>query len=195
MKSNRTFLFHVALAVIAAVAVTACAKPPTEEMNNAYEAVTRAENDIDAVTYGGNSLARAREALANMQKEADSKRYDSAKSYATEAIAAAERAINEGRTGESRARDEASSLLSELRPLILETEQGIRAARSAGLPLDFKSINSEFEDARGNVDSAQTSLSAGRFKESLEQGRTARSELNSINQQLSSSAMSVSRKK
>ena len=195
MKPIRNFLFFAVIAVIMAAAFTACAKPPTEEMNNAYEMVTRAENDVDAVTFGGNSLSRAKDALTRMQAEADSKRYESAKSYAAEAIASAVRAIDEGRTGANRVRGEATALVSELRPLVTETEQGINAGKAAKLPLDFKVIDDEFEEASLKVDQALESLSDGRFQEALEFGRSARSDLNGINHKLSGAAMVVTRQK
>jgi hypothetical protein len=175
--------------------IAGCAKPPTEEMNNAVEAVTRAENDNDAVIYAANSIARARDALGRMNTEAASKRYDAAKSYAAEAIAIAERAIEEGRAGAARARDEAEALVSELPPLITETEQGINAAKKAGLPLDFESINNGFDTACRNADQARSALSSDRYDDALKFGRSARSDLNGITQQLSNAATSASRKK
>ena len=193
MKSMQIVL--ILTAFIAAIFFTGCAKPPTAEMDNAVEMVTRAENDIDAVTFGASSLSRARDALNRMRTAAASKRYDSAKSYAAEAVTASQRAIDEGRTGANRAREEAASLLSDLRPLIVETEQGINAAKAAGLPLDFDSVDRDFETACTNADQAQVSLSAGRYQESSNRSRTARSGLVTINQQLSGTATSVSRKK
>ena len=174
--------------------VTGCAKPPTEEMNNAVEAVTRAENDIDAVTYAGNTVARARDALSRMQNEAASKRYDAAKSYAAEAIAAAERAISEGRSGAARARDEAAMLVSELPLLIIETRQGIDAARSARLPLNFTTLNNDFDKASNDADDAQIAFSDELYEDALRLGRTARSELAEINAQLTG-AVTGSRRK
>jgi hypothetical protein len=182
-------------ALILAIFATGCAKPPTEEMNNAIEAVTRAENDVDAVTYAGASITRAKDALTRMKTEADSKRYDAAKSYAAEAIAAAERAISEGRAGAERARSEAVALVSQLRPLIADTEQGIKAAESARLALDFDALERELDDAVYNTNEAQSAINGGRYGNALERGRTARITLNSINQQLSIATLSVTRKK
>jgi len=183
-----------ALLVLAAL-IMGCAKPPTVEMNNATEAVTRAENDYDAVTYAGNSVTRAKDALVRMNQEAGAKRYDAAKSYAAEAIAAAERAINEGRTGAARAKDEASALVSQLKPLITETEQGIEAARAAKLALDFNAIDREFDTVQYNANEAQAALSGKRYQNAIDQARSARSGINDINQQLSAAASAVSRKK
>jgi hypothetical protein len=170
--------------LIALISFTGCAKPPTDEMDKAVETVTRAENDIDAVTYGANSLTRARDALARMRAAADSKRYDAAKTAAEEATTAALRAIEEGQTGAARAKDEANSLLTELKPLIAETEQGINAAKSAKLPLDFNSIDREFKAAGENAEWAKSALSAGKYQESSDWSRTARSSLMGINQKL-----------
>ena len=193
MKPKQTILIFAVLVI--AVFVLGCARPPVDEMNQAVEAVTRAENDINAVTYAANSVARARDALARMHAEADAKRYDSARNFAAEALAAAVRAIDEGRTGANRARDNAAALISELRPLITETDQGINAARAAGLPLDYDSLGRDFDAARQNADQAQAALTAGRFDESIDQSRTARASLNGINQQLSGAALAASRSK
>jgi flagellar biosynthesis/type III secretory pathway protein FliH len=174
---------------------TGCSKPPTEEMNNAVEAVTRAENDIDAVTYAGGSISRAKDSLERMRTEADSKRYDAAKAYAIEAIAAADRAISEGKAGAERARSEAVALVSQLRPMIADTEQGLKAAESAKLALDFDDLEREFDNAVYNTNEAQASINGGRYNNALERGRNARIGLNNINQQLSNATMSLSRKK
>ncbi|MDR2102358.1 MAG: DUF4398 domain-containing protein, partial [Treponema sp.] len=91
MVKNRRIL--IAGLVILAFFQGGCAKPPTEEMNNAAAAVTRAENDADAVTYAGNLLVRARDTLTRMQIEAEAKRYDAARALAAEAISAADKAI------------------------------------------------------------------------------------------------------
>jgi hypothetical protein len=181
-------------ALVLAIFATGCSKPPTEEMNNAIEAVTRAENDADAVTYAGGSISRAKEALTRMQTEADSKRYDAAKAYANEAIAAAERAITEGRAGAERARSEAVALVSQLRPMIADTEQGLSAAEAAKLELDYNALGRELDDAIYNTDEAQSAISGGRYANALERGRIARIGLNSINQQLSIATLSVTRK-
>ncbi|MDR2098314.1 MAG: DUF4398 domain-containing protein, partial [Spirochaetaceae bacterium] len=71
-------LRYIFFTLVAAAVMTGCAKPPVEEMNNAIAAVSRAENDPDVVNYAANALARAREALSQMQSAADAKRYDEA---------------------------------------------------------------------------------------------------------------------
>jgi len=172
-----------------------CATPPTEEMNNAIEAVTRAENNADAVLYGAGNLARARDALRRMQDEANSKRYSAAKVLAGEAIAAADKAIADGQTGAARAREEASSLLASLRPMITETGKSINSAQTRGLALDYIGLNQEFDAAQLNTDQAEVALAGKQYQDALEKGRNARTGLNDINQKLASAAVSVSRKK
>jgi len=191
---KRTF-YTLSIALVVAVLAAGCAKPPTAEMNNATEAVTRAENDSNAVTYAGGSVARARDALTRMNAEAAAKRYDSARSYAAEAVTAAERAINDGRAGAERARSEASNFIADLKPLVAETEQGINAARAARLPLDFKSIDNDFDTARSNVAQAEAAYAGSRYGETIDRGRAARVILNGINQQLSTATLGVTRRK
>jgi hypothetical protein len=164
-------------------------------MNKATEALTRAENDAGAVTYAGNTLARARDALNRMRAEADSKRYDAAKTYAAEAITAAEKAIADGRAGAARARDDAAALVAGLKPAIAETEQGINAARSARLPLDFDVLGQDLDAVRRNADQAEAALAGDQYQEALNTGRNARAGLNDIDQKLSGAVMAASRKK
>jgi len=191
---KRTF-YTLCVALVIALLAVGCAKPPTEEMTNATEAVTRAENDSNAVTYAGGSVARARDALNRMNGEAAAKRYDSARSYAAEAIAAADRAISDGRAGAERAKTEAANYIADLKPLIAETEQGINAARAARLPLDFNTIDTDFDTAKANTAQAEAAYNGSRYSEAIDRGRAARLGLNGINQQLSTATLAVTRKK
>jgi hypothetical protein len=193
MKSVQITLFCAAF--VALTFFTGCAQPPTDEMNTAIETVTRAENEIDAVTYGANSLARAREALTRMQAAADNKNYDSARNAAEEATAAAQRAIEEGRAAAARARDEARSLVSGLEPLITDTEQRLNAAKAARLPLDFNSLDHQFDFAKEDAEFAREALSSGRPNDAIEFSRSTRSGLQRINDALSGTVTATIRSK
>ncbi|GHU78031.1 hypothetical protein FACS189462_1570 [Spirochaetia bacterium] len=193
-KFNVSLLICAALA--AALALSACAKPPTEEMEAAAAAVTRAENDADAVTYAANSLARAREALSRMQVEADSKKYDAAKNYAAEAVSAAEKAITDGKAGAARARDEATSLVNSVKDSLTETEKSINAAQGVkNINLDFNAIDQDFDTAKVTTSQAEQSLTGANYQDALDKGRTARGLLSDINGKISGAATSASRKK
>jgi len=181
----------ISLAFVLALFVTGCARPPTEEMNNALEAVTRAENDNNVVLYAPAALARARDALRMMRQEADSRRFDAARAYAAEAIAASERAIAEGRAGAEQARREAHSLLSDLPPLIAETEQGMNAARVAGLDLDYDALENALNGARESANMAVDAYASGLYGDAIARGRSARNGLIDINQRIAGAAVAV----
>lgn len=173
-----------------------CAKPPTEEMDNAQAALTRAENDPDAVLYAADSITRARNALEQMRAEAAAKRYDAASTYAQETIRAADKAISDGRAAALRAKDDTASLMTLLSASIKETGEAIDAARQVqNSSLDFEALSRDFESARRTFDQAQVSASAGNYKDAMEKGQTVRSSLSGINARLSEAVMAVSRKK
>jgi hypothetical protein len=131
-----------------------------------------------------------------MQTEADSKRYDAARSYAAEAVAAADKAVADGRAGAARAREEASGLIAALRPAVSETGAAIQAAKTAGnLGLDFAGLDRDFEAARRTADQAEVSLAGNNYQDALDKGRSARAGLSDINQRLSEAATAASRKK
>jgi len=177
-------LKHILCGFVVLALLAGCAKPPIAEMDSAKEAVFRAENDEAAVLYGGGSLSRAKDSLRRMQTEADSKRYDAAKTHATEAIAAAERAIADGKTGLARARSESENLIAGLKPSIEETERNINGARYNQLKLNFAQINRDFKNAKDATEQAESDQAMGRYQNALEKGMSARAALSSINQQI-----------
>jgi hypothetical protein len=187
MKLKYILCGFVVLALLAG-----CAKPPIEDMDSANAAVFRAENDEAAVLYGGGSLSRAKDAQRRMKTEADSKRYDAAKTAAQEAIAAAEKAIADGKTGLTRARSESENLIAGLKPSIEETQRNINGARYNQLKLDFAQINRDFNNAKDAAEQAESDQAMGRYQNALEKGMSARATLTSINQQI---ADAVPRKK
>jgi hypothetical protein len=180
---------------IAVLILTACARPPVDEMNKAHDAVIRAENDADAVNYAPNTLIRARDALTRMQSEADARRFDEARNFANEAIRIAEGAIAEGRTGEVRARDEAANLVSSLEVPLAETSSVLSAARQAGnLDLDFDALSGDLDSARLSYDDARQSLADNNFRDAIARSQNVRSLLSDINARINQAAQVVIRK-
>jgi hypothetical protein len=174
----------------------ACAKPPTEEMENAVAAVTRAENDADAAAYAGNALIQARDALSRMRLEADTKQYGAAKNYAAEAISSAEKAVAGGKAGAARAKSEAEALVSGLNILLKETGEALNAAgQIKNIQLDFDLLFRDLESAGIDVREAGNSLAANNYKDAVEKGERARSALSHINSKISEAATLTSRKK
>jgi len=177
MKLNLIYIFCIVL-------VLGCAKPPVEEMDRAREAVFKAENDANAVQYASGTLARARDALKRMESEAESKNYENAKTSAAEAIAAAEKAINDGKVSAQRAGEEANSLISGLRTEIDETTRNVASARYSQLKLDYNAIDKAIVDAHSMTDQAEVDQAAGRNQDALDKARSVRSSLNDINQKV-----------
>jgi predicted kinase len=164
-------------------------------MDEATAALTRAENDTDAVAYGSPSIIRARDALANMRSEAAAKKYDSAKTYAQEVINASDKAIADGKTGAQRTRDEATNLLNGVRTQLEETQNNIENARTKNVKVDFNAINGDFTNARTQVDQSQTAISGADYRGSIEKSQSARAILGSIDNRLTQTSIATSRKK
>jgi len=175
--------------IILTVLVMGCAKPPLEEMQNAQEAVFRAENDPNAALYAGGTLARARAALQQMQTEADNKRYDAAKAQAAEAILMAERAIIEGKNGSERVKDESASLATSLRSEIEETERNVNGARYSLLDLDYNELEKGLVGAHEAADKVEEKQANGNYQDALETARGVRSDLSNINKKVAGAAV------
>jgi hypothetical protein len=164
-------------------------------MNAAENAVIRAENDADAVAYAGNTLIRARDALTRMHEEADAKRYDAAKNYAAEAISAAAKAVEDGKTGAVRAREEAVSLLNSLGAPLAETAASLDAAQGVpNITLDFDSLSDEIDLARSTYDDARQSFADDEYRDAVAKCQNVRSLLADVNGKITQAAQAASRK-
>jgi hypothetical protein len=195
MNKKQVMRVCMSLAVLGCVVFWGgCAKLPTEEMAAATEALIRAENDPDAVTFGETSLNRARDAVFKMRQEADAKRYDAAKSYAAEAVSAAEKAISDGRAAAQRAREEAAGLIAGVKASLTETEGILSNAKQNGLDLDYEALNRDIEDVRSAIAQAEASVAA-RPREALEKGQAARAALSDIRNRISQGVRKTSSKK
>jgi len=181
--------------LVLGLVLAACTTPPAEEMNEAQDAVTRAENDADAVTYAGNTLVRARDALTRMHSEANAKSYEAAKNYASEAISAAEKAISDGKTGAARAREEAAALVNSLSGPLEETASSLSAAQQVEkIDLDFDNLSWQMDSARQNLSDAQECLAANNFSDAVVKSQNTRSIISGINAKLTEATQAVSRK-
>jgi hypothetical protein len=173
-----------------------CTNPPTAEIEAARVAVTRAENDPDAVAYAESSLVRARDALSRAHTEVNARRYDSAKTYAEEAISAAEKAISDGRTAASRNREEADTLLVQVKQLLAETEAALENAKKVPrVQLDFPALTDSVDNARNDIAQAESANNDNRPQEALEKSRSARAALGDVQSRISEGVRGVSQKK
>ena len=178
-------LRYIPVVCLILASVIACAKPPLAEMESAREAVFRAENDANTAQFAASTLARARVALRMMEDAADSKRYDAAKSHAMEAIEASEKAITDGQAAAVRARDEAASLLSSLKPEIEDTSRNVNGARYSQLDLDYDELDSKISSAYDTADRAEDDQAQGRYQDAIDKAMEVRSDLYGINQRVS----------
>jgi hypothetical protein len=186
----------ILLLLVLTVILAACAKPPTAEIEAAEAAVTKAENDPDAAAYAESSLARARNALSRARTEVNAKRYDSAKSYAAEAVSAAEKAINDGRSAAARSREEASTLLVQVKQLLAETDTALENAKKVPrIQLDFPALTNGIDSARNDISQAEAANNANRPRESLGKSRSARSTLGDVQNRINEGVRETDRKK
>jgi len=158
-----------------------CARPPIDKVNEAKEALQRAESNDNVLNYARDVLDRARKAIEDMSAAYNSKRYDTAKNHADRAIDLAKEAIDEGNKRAAMAREEAAALLSALKPEIEETSRNVNGARYSLLALDYNALDEGIKNAYNVTDQAEVDQAMGRYNDALEKGRSVRANLANIN--------------
>ncbi|MCL2185917.1 MAG: DUF4398 domain-containing protein [Treponema sp.] len=186
MDFKPNYILSIFLALVMSVSLLGCEKPPLAEMENARERVFQADNDPDASLYAAGTLARAKNALRQMQDEADNKRYDAARTYAAEAISLAERALLDGRLGASRASEAASdnNLVSDLRKEIESTERNVNGARYNQMVLDYDELDKAIVNVHNRTDQVESDQAEGRYQQALDRAGSVRADLAEINQKV-----------
>jgi len=169
-----------------------CAKPPLVEKQRAEEAVLKAGENDNAREYAKDVLDRAKRAIDNMNNAYNSKRYEAAKNYADEAVTLAKEAVDEGNKRAAKAKEDAASLLSGLRPEIEETSRNVNEARYSLKNLDYDALDEGIKNANNVTDQAEVDQARGRYNDAIEKGKRVRSNLADINSQV---ANAVIRKK
>ena len=171
-----------------------CESPPLEEAANAREVVFMAGSDKNVTDFASDTLAHAREALGRMEDALESKQYQAAKTHAAQAVAAAERAIAEGRLGAESNRRE-TVVADDTSPIALtsieasakvqeeidETLRDINGARYSLMDLDYDSLDLRIARAYSLADQAEADILAGRYQAALDKIREIREELARIN--------------
>jgi hypothetical protein len=193
------------ITIFAVLVVSACAKPPTAEMENAAAAVTRAENEPNVVSYAESTLRQARNSLSAMNEAANNKQYDEASLLAQETIALAERAINEARTGaiqaaaalaaEAADSTDAENLINSVKSSITEAEQALANAQANNVRLDTSAIVYEIETAKELIQDAEASFANNAFQEAEDSAVDARSSITNAMNLLQEAVRENSRKK
>ena len=193
---KRNTIVGMLLVVLVALWVGSCAKAPKEEMNEARDAVARAEADADAKQYAPASVNKAKELLATMESEAAAKHYDSAKELAAQAVAAADQAIKDGAAGKAQAQRDAAAVVSTAKSSLAELLRAVQAARGVrGITLDFASVDDSVRQVQQSLDGADRDMSSSAYADATAKAQAARSSISEIQRRLSDAVQAASRKK
>ncbi len=186
-----------ALISVALVATLgSCAKPPKAEVEAAQAAIAKAESDADVPVYAADSLSRAKDTFARMQKELDAKKYDAAKALAQETVQAADKAIADAKANKERAKSSASSTLSAVKTAIGEAEAALAAAKKTrGVKLDFAAVAEELEAIKRSASSAEADFNNGLYKIALEKAESAQSKLRDLSSRIADAVREAGKKK
>lgn len=189
-------VFLALITILVIFAVAACAKPPTDEMARATDAVTRAQNEPNVGTYAANSLRLAEDALRRMNEAAANKKYDEAKALAIDAANLADRAISEAKDAETQVKLDASNMIATVKSAITEAEQALANARKVkNINLNTNAIVFEIDNAKKLNQDAEAALARAAHKEALDKATNARSSVSSAMGLISEAARESSKKK
>lgn len=176
------------IALITAVSVTACAKPPTEAVNAAHAAQDAAVA-AGAATYAPDAqaaVASARAALdaelaAQQGRMALRRSYQRAETLAADLKAAADQATADANAAKEQARQEATSLISETRTTLqMVADMLTKAPRGKGSAADIAALKADLETAGQSLNDAESRLTAQNYLDARTKAQAAREAIESV---------------
>ena len=178
------------------IALSSCAKAPTEEIEAAKAALARAESNADAREYAPDSIARAKSLVERMDAAVEEKEYESAKNLALEAVSAAEKVIEDGASAKEKARNDAAAAISSAKDLLSEVETSLTAAgKVRGIALDVSATEQELGSAAQEITSAESDFAKEAFTSAQTRAQNARSSLADIQRRIAGAVQAATRRK
>lgn len=160
-------------------ALFACAKPPQADIDAARAAVASAAKNADVVAYAPDTLKSAQDKLAQMETELRAKHFDKVKSFALDARATAEAAVNDAARNKEKAQADARTLIDALKKALPAAEKKVAGARYVrGIKLDFAALAKQLANAKAAVADADKDLTAGDYAAALRKALAVQAQLN-----------------
>lgn len=193
---NRIHTFGAGILILVLFGFAACAKSPTAEIDAANAALARAEADADAREYAPESISRAQDLVSRMQAENDAKRYDTAKSLAQQAVAAADTAIKDGAEAKVRARSDADSAITSAKADMTEAKKSLNGAKSLpAISLNVPSVERDLNVAEQTISGAESDFAEEAYLTAIGKAQDARSDTAEIMQRISAAVQAATRRK
>lgn len=176
------------IVVLAAAFMAGCSKPPDAEIQAARKSLEDARQ-AGADEYAQQSLKAAEDAVAELDAElkAQEDKFGLFRSYkvsgekAAAAKAAAERAAADAQAGKDRAREEASTMLSEAKTALEEVKVALDSApRGKGTAADLAAMKGDLAVAEQSLAEVDSMIADGRYKEAAAKASAAKANIEQV---------------
>jgi hypothetical protein len=157
--------------IAAALLLTACAQPPTTEINSAKSALETARA-AQAADYAPDAWNTANDLSARMQAELDVqadkaamlRSYGTAKQLAVDVKTAADRAAQESVAGKETAKHDAEAMMAKAREARAAADKALASApHGKGTEADLASLKSDAAGADSSLEEMQRAFDAGDY--------------------------------
>jgi hypothetical protein len=153
--------------LLSVLALTACAEPPSKEMNQAQGAIAAARA-AGASEYAADELAAAVEALARAEQMADESDYRQALNFAIDSHERAQNAARLAVEGRAEARGAAERAVAEVAVLLERARQRLEDPEVARLPTRVLAGPQEIlETAERALQEARSALDADQYPHAI----------------------------
>ena len=181
-------MWVVVLVAVGLLVLAGCGKPPQAEIAAADQALGEARS-AQAAEYAKESLKAAEDAKAQLDAELKAQEdkfalfrsYDKSTELATAAKQAADRAKTDAVEGKERAREEASSMIAQVRASVLEVQQMLDSApKGKGTEADLAVLRSDLTGVETALTEMDSAFAEEKYLESIAKAEAAKQNVDSI---------------
>lgn len=189
---NGIYKLQLTTVLLALLVLVGCAKAPTAEIEAAGQTMDQARA-AGAGEYAADSLKAAEDARALLDTELKAQEerfalvrsYDKASELAAAAKAAAQQAEQDAIEGRNRAREEAATLIAEVRASLTEVKNLLdRAPSGKGTAVDLAAMRADLSAIEESLTQVDSDFAAERYLESKTGAQVARDKARSIESEI-----------
>jgi hypothetical protein len=178
----RRYLSALLVAGVTMMALSGCAKPPTEEMNVAQAVIDSVAALPDVTTWASGELQAARNAMAGVRQMVTEKNYDGARATLPGVTSTARATVGAAASAKEAARVTADQIIKSAEAAIVEAGEKIpKAPRwGKGAIRDISALKADIEAAKTEVAAAKDAVTAIDYLSAQAKGRAAMSKAQAV---------------
>jgi len=168
LKRGHYYALFFVVAIVSLVLVSGCAKPPTEALAKAEQALEEAKQK-EANIYAEDAFKKAEDALKKAKDQVAAKQYKEAAQTLTEVAPLAQQAVAGVEAGKAKMKEEAGKYVEDVQKTLDDLKKDVADAIKKKLPVPREEVQAAIGKWEIDFASTKDKLQSGKIREAFDE--------------------------